>query len=64
MASWHSNSEEKDCLLQICRFFLSPFVLVKCFSSQNNKCVDREWKVQGDGEEFRKKYGVPSGTLK
>ncbi|KAL7107881.1 hypothetical protein ACP275_06G081900 [Erythranthe tilingii] len=26
-----------------------------------NKCVD-EWKVQGDGEEFRRNYGISSGS--
>ncbi|KAK6156221.1 hypothetical protein DH2020_010469 [Rehmannia glutinosa] len=25
-----------------------------------NKCVDKEWKVQGDGEEFRRNYGISS----
>ncbi|GFP91000.1 probable lipid-a-disaccharide synthase mitochondrial [Phtheirospermum japonicum] len=25
-----------------------------------NKCVDEEWKVQGDGEKFRRDYGISS----
>ncbi|KAH6826507.1 transferase [Perilla frutescens var. hirtella] len=29
---------------------------------KNNKCVDKEWKVQGDGEKFRMKYGISSGS--
>ncbi|KAL8551950.1 hypothetical protein ACS0TY_000846 [Phlomoides rotata] len=27
-----------------------------------NKCVGKEWMVQGDGEKFRKKYGLSSGS--
>ncbi|KAG6427241.1 hypothetical protein SASPL_111483 [Salvia splendens] len=53
---------------QICRSyglhatFVGHPALEDVFDLKNNKCVDREWKVQGDGEEFRKKYGVPSGS--
>ncbi|KAG8380705.1 hypothetical protein BUALT_Bualt06G0043700 [Buddleja alternifolia] len=27
-----------------------------------NKFIDEDWKVQGDGEEFRKNYGISSGS--
>ncbi|XP_042051902.1 probable lipid-A-disaccharide synthase, mitochondrial isoform X2 [Salvia splendens] len=53
---------------QICRSYGLPATFVghpaleDVFDLKNNKCMDREWKVQGDAEEFRKKYGVPSGS--
>ncbi|KAI3458747.1 hypothetical protein Pfo_015410 [Paulownia fortunei] len=27
-----------------------------------NKCIDKEWKVEGDGEKFRRNYGISSGS--
>ncbi|PIN20239.1 Lipid-A-disaccharide synthase [Handroanthus impetiginosus] len=27
-----------------------------------NQCINKEWKVQGDGEEFRKTFGISSGS--
>ncbi|KAL3649698.1 hypothetical protein CASFOL_006101 [Castilleja foliolosa] len=40
--------------LELKRGFLERFVL------QINKCVDDEWKVEGDGEKFRRDCGISS----
>ncbi|KAL3838135.1 hypothetical protein ACJIZ3_022726 [Penstemon smallii] len=42
--------------------FVGHPTLEDALELNGNKCIDEEWKVLGDGEEFRKKYGISSGA--